>query len=132
VLIDANFSTLSLTRAQLPVEALFALLNSVWAKACLETIATPMGGGALKVEAAHLRILPLPRLDTDSITRLQSIGADLARLPTSDSASSLFHQIDAVVVDYLATVLGLDKARVLGSLCSLAKQSAASRTMRKK
>jgi len=60
ILIDANFSTVWAENSRWRARSIEALLNSSWARACMEAIGTPMGGGALKLEATHLRRLPMP------------------------------------------------------------------------
>ncbi len=80
VLVDANFSTINL--AQQPngpdSNAILALLNSSWCRAALEYSATVMGGGALKVEATHLRRLPVPKFSKNEWKRLSGLGHQLA------------------------------------------------------
>lgn len=39
----------------------------------MEAIGTPMGGGALKLEATHLKRLPVPLLDSENIARLNEV-----------------------------------------------------------
>jgi len=77
LLIDANFSTLWSDEGRLPPAAIVGLFNSSWARACMETIGTPMGGGALKLEATHLRRLPLPSLTDAQVRGLADLGASL-------------------------------------------------------
>ena len=74
VVIDANFSTVWAEDGRWTAVAITALLRSSWSRACMEAIATPMGGGALKLEATHLRRLPMPTLDDDHVQQLASIG----------------------------------------------------------
>lgn len=101
IVVDANFSTLwTETGEQKQVYAVFALLNSIWVQSYLETIATIMGGGALKVEASHIRnvLLPIP---TDAlITSLAYLGRKLAEIPSSKNDSILF-EIDCAVLQSL-------------------------------
>ena len=59
--------------------ALMALLNSSWASAMLESTATVLGGGVLKVEATHLRSLPIPLLTSEECSALNRVGTALAR-----------------------------------------------------
>jgi hypothetical protein len=77
--IDANFSTLWSDEEHWSPAAIAGLLNSSWARVCMEAIGTPMGGGALKLEATHLRRLPIPRMSHATIHQLgalrQSTGA---------------------------------------------------------
>ncbi len=60
--IDANFSTIWWENANIAPAALCAVLNSTWCQACVELLGTPLGGGALKLEATQLRRLPIPSL----------------------------------------------------------------------
>jgi len=96
-IIDANFSTLW-TENGLPTRyALLALLNSAWTGASLEHIGAVMGGGALKVEATHLRTLSVPRLQADTFTKLARLGKRLAFATQTHTISDLINTIDAVV-----------------------------------
>jgi hypothetical protein len=94
VLIDANFSTFwglpkGLTRC-----ALKALLNSVWCRALMEALGTVFGGGALKLEATHLRHLPVPVLSDAAIAQLTTAGRQLTK-----TTAELQSRIDAIVLD---------------------------------
>jgi len=73
IIVDANFITFWNPNHYDQIIA-FALLNSTWAKLFLEVIGTAMGGGALKVEASHVRKIVFPRIDDDKKTELESIG----------------------------------------------------------
>jgi len=73
VVIDANFSTLWAENGRWTAPAITALLRSSWSRACMEAIGTPMGGGALKLEATHLRRLPIPALKDDHVRQLASL-----------------------------------------------------------
>jgi len=92
VLIDANFSTLWTTDTCWTPSALFALLSSAWARVCMEAIGTPLGGGALKLEATQLRNLPLPQLTDDNLKDLHRLGEDLISQPKT------LEEIDHLVV----------------------------------
>jgi hypothetical protein len=116
VLIDTNFSTFATGNGQFPAEALFALLNSLWTTAALEASTTPMGGGALKVEATHLRVLPLPSLSNEDTIKLATLGRRLSKLPRTPEPLDVLRAIDQVVAGRVANVLNLDKHRVLGAL----------------
>ncbi len=76
IAIDANMVTLwgKDTRNNLIA---FALLNSTWSKLSLELICTVLGGGALKVEASHLKKLLLPKLPKDKLDLLEKVSATL-------------------------------------------------------
>lgn len=96
-LIDANFSTIYGHSESMPLLALLAMLNSTWCRACAECIGTPMGGGALKLEATQLRQLPLPVLVPDAVSELAEIGRSLARFITG-RPEDLVPAIDDVVL----------------------------------
>ena len=78
LLIDANFSSLWSDDPQFTADVLATLFNSAWCVALMEASGTRLGGGALKLEASHLRRLPLPRLTGETIAQLQSIAHDRA------------------------------------------------------
>lgn len=78
-IIDANFSTIWLEEgARVDAYGLLACLNSSWAVAAMELTAAVMGGGALKLEAAHLRHLPIPALPAEQWSELSTLGRQLA------------------------------------------------------
>ena len=102
--VDANFSTLwrDAKTAVAGPYAMLALLNSSWAKAVIELSGTVMGGGALKVEASHLRRLPIPAMGDETWRRLEQLGKGLARrVRGSDDAVS--KQIDDAVANELTS-----------------------------
>ena len=70
LLVDANFSTFWSDREQWSPRALAALLSSAWCSTWMEATGTPLGGGALKLEASHLRQLSLPSLTSDAMARI--------------------------------------------------------------
>jgi hypothetical protein len=99
--VDANFSTLWRVRKdEQIIYAVLALLNSTWVKAYLETISTVMGGGALKVEASHLRNLILPIPTKQLIESLCLLGKRLVGIRVSD-ACGITSEIDHVVLKAL-------------------------------
>ena len=73
IVIDANFSTFWPVQRKWKPKALVAVLNSVWCRAVMEAIGTPLGGGALKLEAFHIRKMPVPRLDEAIIQELEMV-----------------------------------------------------------
>ena len=79
LLIDANFSTFSAREDNWSPFAIKALLNSVWCRACMEAIGTPLGGGALKLEATHLRKIPIPMFTHHGRAALHAVGKCLRR-----------------------------------------------------
>lgn len=101
-LVDANFSTLwTLPNSRWNAEALLALINSSWAQAVIEQSGAVMGGGALKMEATHLRRFPVPALDGDQLAELAALGA---RLALGDGVEAALDSTDAL----LARALGCD------------------------
>jgi len=101
-IIDANFSTLwPAKKHSLPCGALLALLHSTWTLALLECIGTVLGGGALKVEATHLRKLTFPILDSEQITALARIGNQLINGDTQQQEQAKV-SVDDVLIRALA------------------------------
>ena len=98
IVVDANFSTLwTATGDKQQVYAMFALLNSTWTQSYLETIATVMGGGALKVEASHIRKLLLPFPTDKLIVSLSLLGKRLAEGYPPEKSDILL-EIDHAVI----------------------------------
>lgn len=93
VLIDANFSTMWPEQKRWTRHALYALLNSSWCRAAMESAGTPLGGGALKLEATHIRQVPVPSLSDSDCQTLETLGQQLAA-----SAPSAQHQIDMFIL----------------------------------
>ena len=102
ILIDANFSTVWPEQKRWTRHALYALFNSGWCLAAMESAGTPLGGGALKLEATHIRQLPVPSLSDRDCQRLETLGQQLAA-----SAPSAQHQIDMFIL--AAALPGLDE-----------------------
>jgi len=97
VLVDANFSTLY-DRGALPtLPALLAILNSTWVRTCCEAIGSPMGGGALKLEATHLREVPIPLPRPECLEKLDRLGEALAGAELSQ-AEPIISAIDQLTV----------------------------------
>lgn len=91
-IIDANFSTIWLIEgASIDAFALLACLNSSWIVAAMELSAAVMGGGALKLEATHIRRLPLPVLPTEQRDSLSKLGRRLAH---GDQVEKTLHEIN--------------------------------------
>ena len=98
--VDANFSTIwaDLTAAsRLNPFVLIALLSSTWTTAILETLGTVMGGGALKLEATHLRRLPLPNIDDKAESSLVPLGRTIAGYGVS---ADIRYAVDCVVAQH--------------------------------
>ena len=96
LLVDANFATFWALDERWSPFAIKALLNSVWCRAYMEAIGTPLGGGALKLEATHLRQMPLPSLTEDARAALHSAGKCLRR-----ASQEIQLQIDLTVLQAL-------------------------------
>ena len=103
VLLDANFSTIWGEGRDWSPDLVFAILNSTWGELCMESLGATLGGGALKLEATHLRQLPLP---TFSETQREEIRC-LVREVIDASFTTVDHdrsrvKIDQVIVSALA------------------------------
>ncbi|HLE75160.1 MAG TPA: N-6 DNA methylase [Candidatus Bathyarchaeia archaeon] len=78
LIVDANFSTAWIKKeAKIDVYGLLALFNSVTVKASMELTGSVMGAGALKLEATHLREIPVPKLTFEQIRELSIVGKKL-------------------------------------------------------
>jgi hypothetical protein len=97
LLVDANFSTIWSTYAGWSSYALKAVLNSSWSRLFMEAIGTPLGGGALKLEATHLRRILLPPLNKDQIGRLDRLGAELR-----SNIPSRIREIDGILFEAIS------------------------------
>ena len=95
IVVDANFITLCNPDYHAQMTE-FVLLNSTWAKLFLETTGTAMGGGALKIEASHVRKIVFPRINNEKKKELELIGEKILENRTIDS--KLQKQIDEIVV----------------------------------
>lgn len=101
-LIDANFSTIwILPLSKWNAAALLAFMNSAWMQAVLETSAAIMGGGALKVEATHLRRLPVPAFNEEQLCKLSLHGDELAATEEHAKVETALNNINAVVGEAL-------------------------------
>ena len=96
LLVDANFATVWAPRGTWSRYALKALLNSIWCRAVMEALCTPLGGGALKVEATHLRRLPVPKFSKRQRSSLSTAGRRLTR-----KAPTVQAEIDDIVLGAL-------------------------------
>ena len=64
-----------------------------------------MGGGALKVEAAHLRRFPVPAFNEEQLGKLSLHGDELAAVAEHTGAEAVMNRINVVV----AEALGCDR-----------------------
>ncbi len=94
LVIDANFATFWAVEDSWSPFAIKAMLNSVWCRAYMEAAGTPLGGGALKLEATHLKRMPLPRLGDEARTALRGAGQKLANCrATHDIQTRVDHTV---------------------------------------
>ncbi len=118
VLIDANFSTLwPQDASDWTPYSLSALLNSIWCRTFIELFGTPLGGGALKLEATHLRQILVPQLGRDEKRALDVAGRLLAR-ETPDLQAT----IDQIV---LGAVIGGHEKMLPGIASDMASYASA-------
>ena len=101
LVVDANFSTFWTPSGGWTRAALTALLNSVWCRAAMEALGTPLGGGALKLEAAQLRNMAIPVISDAMRDRLDGAGRELARGTPGARA-----RIDAIVLGAVVAQMG--------------------------
>jgi hypothetical protein len=103
VLVDANFSTLWCESDAWSAESVFATLNSTWGELCMEALGATLGGGALKLEATHLRQLPVPVFSNSAQERLRSLAREA--LDSARTMNEFRHhrsKIDQVVISALS------------------------------
>ena len=109
ILVDANFTSVWPGKSNWTRFGLKAILNSIWCRTLMEAIGTPLGGGALKVEASHLRSMPVPRLSDYAIERLNAVGRELTQ-----GSSEIQMEVDGIVLEGI--VGSATKQRQLSSL----------------
>lgn len=100
ILVDANFSTLWPITPLFSGDLIFGLLSSTWVELCIEALGTPLGGGALKLEATQIRQIPLPILSDPQKTELTDVVRSWRRRSRQD-ALALRAQIDGIVISAL-------------------------------
>lgn len=95
VVVDANFSTVWLNEDSVFTKwSLLSILNSTWSIAAMELLGSVMGGGALKLEATHLKRLPMPKLSSVLISQFDELGHTLAE----KNDDSILRRIDELIV----------------------------------
>ena len=119
LLIDANFCTFWAREGDWTGHAIKALLNSIWCRAAMEALGTPMGGGALKLEATHLRNLPVPQVSGAGKAELDMAGRQLV-----GKQPAVQRRIDEIVLR--ALYAGPAKSPPIGKLASAIKVRAES------
>lgn len=118
-IIDANFSTIWLGKdTKLDAHGLLAFFNCSWSLVAMEQSASVMGGGALKVEATHLKKIPVPDFTSDDWFQLSSLGKQLADIDHGD-ADRILEAIDRIVVARLTGTI--DPQKKIEQLRHLAK-----------
>ncbi len=73
IAVDANFITIWGMENQQALQML-ALFNSIWFQCNMELAGTVMGGGALKIEASHLRKILFPEYTQEQAENLSRCG----------------------------------------------------------
>lgn len=102
-LIDANFSVMwTLPTTKWCAPGLLAFMNSAWSQAVIECTGAVMGGGALKLEATHLRRLPVPPFTDPQLRKLDELG-ELLATTEAERAEETLTQIDAIVAEALGS-----------------------------
>lgn len=96
IAVDANFVTLWGSTEE-TIKICLALLNSTWSKCYLELLCTVMGGGALKIEASHVRQLLFPKLNRRQLQRLSKYGIAIAK--RQKITPELRNAIDATILE---------------------------------
>lgn len=96
IAVDANFVTLWGSSEE-AIKICLALLNSTWSKCYLELLCTVMGGGALKIEASHVRQLLFPQLNHRQLQRLSKYGITIAKW--QKITPELLNAIDATILE---------------------------------
>ena len=95
IVIDANFSTMW-GESQEVIKIAMVLLNSTWSKCILELTSTVMGGGALKVEASHIKKMQFPQYSQEQFDKLVDCANRLIEL--KHMTPQLQDEIDSIVL----------------------------------
>lgn len=94
IVVDANFVTISSQSERISRIGL-ALLNSTWSRCYMEIICTVMGGGALKVEANHVKKILFPKLSANQLSRLKRCGDSIIKQKKMNPKLQL--EIDGII-----------------------------------
>lgn len=98
LIVDANFSTVWLKPYSILTPfSLLALLNSSWSRALMESTGAVMGGGALKLEATHLKKFPIPVLSRQDIEMLDHLGRQLILTPNQEIMYKINKRVLAIL-----------------------------------
>ena len=101
IAVDANMVTLWGCDAR-TISIALAMLNSTWSKLLLELICTVMGGGALKVEASHLKRLLLPKLYGEQLKQMERAGKYL--IEREVMTERIQDRIDSIIASALGDI----------------------------
>lgn len=98
-LIDANFSSIWIDNETKYINkySVLALFNSSWVSVNLELMASVMGGGALKIEATHLRKIPIPVFNEETWEILTVLGRKLM----SENSLTILNEIDESIARFI-------------------------------
>lgn len=110
IAVDANFVTLWCDNENIKM-AMLALLNSTWFRCNMELVCTVMGGGALKVEANHLKTVLFPQYTSEQLVSLASCGNSICK--AGDISSVLQKEIDLAT---LAPFYNIERKSLLAEL----------------
>ena len=111
IAVDANFVTLW-SSSEESTKICLALLNSTWSKCYLELLCTVMGGGALKIEASHVKKLLFPKFTWHQLQRLSEYGQKIIK--EQKITSELSDAIDITILESFGeTETLLSEIRVL-------------------
>lgn len=119
IAVDANFVTLWGSSEE-TIKICLALLNSTWSKCYLELLCTVMGGGALKIEASHVRQLLFPKLNRRQLQRLSKYGITIAK--KQKITPELRNAIDATILESFT-----DEERLLMQIRALLRKKLSER-----
>jgi hypothetical protein len=77
----------------------------------MEAVGTTLGGGALKVEATHLRRMPIPALPDALKNELDDAGRQLTR-----NSPDIQSRIDGIVLAAIASVPGSRVSQLIAAM----------------
>jgi len=103
IVIDANFLTFCISKNSLLNKfSLLAILNSSFCRLQYEEIGTPMGGGALKLDAVQIQRLRIPSFKESDIHYLTVLGKKLAKTQKKDS-NIIIDEIDEIILHSISS-----------------------------
>ena len=88
-----------------------AILNSTWSKLSLELTCTVMGGGALKIEATHLKKMLIPKLSAEQLGQMEKIGSIL--IDEGKMSMSIQDEIDSILTSNIGDKNSIVQMRTL-------------------